>query len=415
MPSEPSQRQLLLTPGPTPVPDAVRVELAHPVIHHRTAQFRAIFADVCERLQRVFRTRHPVLTITGSGTTAFEAAQVSLIEPGQKAITCASGKFGERWQDVYDLHGVEQVRIDAPWGRPIEPQRVEAALRQHPDAGVVTVVHSETSTATASDLETIAKIVSKSAALLIVDGITSVGALPLEMDQWGVDAVVAGSQKALMLPPGLGFVALGPRALARLKHVRARGCYNLDLRRWLARYEKNDTPFTPAVNMIRALGVALEMIESEGIERVWERTALLAAATDAAFEALSLKLISAAPSDSVSGAFYPTTSAGPIDDGAFRSALRDKHGVHIAGGQSGRLGDFAGRVFRLSHMGHVDAQNTLAAFAAIETELIAAGHDAQPGTATSAAQRLLGAQASQRGWGRSAAGAAGVRDAASSD
>lgn len=385
-------RTRLLTPGPTAVPDAVLLEMAQPIIHHRTAQFKAIFTELSARLQRVFRTaKSPVLTLAGSGTTAFEAAQVSLLKPGTKTLTIAGGKFGERWQDIYDAYApvlgiTENIKLNVPWGDAVDPAQVESLLKQHPDISVVCLVHSETSTTTACDLQKLAQVVSQSNALLIADGITSVGAIPVEMDAWGVDALVTGSQKALMLPPGLGFVALGPRALARLKETPAKGCYNLDLRRWLKSWEKNDVPFTPPVSLIRGQRVALEMIETEGLENVWARTRLLADATRAAFAAMGLKLASTSPADSATGAFYPQG----VEDKKFRGTLRDKHGIAIAGGQDGRGASWATSIFRISHMGYVDAGDTLAALAAIETELAAAGCKLTPGAALTAASAVLG-------------------------
>lgn len=389
MPAPLYYKQRVLTPGPTDVPPAVLLEMAQPIIHHRTKQFQAIFADVSARLKKLFRTQGPVLTIAGSGTTAFEAAQVSLAKPGSKVLTIAAGKFGERWQDVYDAYakplGLENIKINVPWGQAPTPASIEEALKANPGVSVVCLVHCETSTATACDLKAIAAAVAKTDALLIVDGITSVGALPLEMDAWGVDALVTGSQKALMLPPGLGFVGLGQRALKRLAEVKATGCYNLDLRRWLKSYEKNDVPFTPPISLVRGQRVALEMIEQQGLENIWARTAKLAAATRAALAAMGLKLISESPSDSVTGAFYP---AG-IEDSKFRGAVRDKHGVHIAGGQDGRGANWKSSIFRINHMGYVDAGDTLAALAAIEAELIASGQKITAGSAVSAAAKAL--------------------------
>ncbi len=385
----------LMTPGPTDVPPAVLEEMAKPIIHHRTKQFQAIYAELSQRLQRIFRTRQPVLSLAGSGTTAFEAAQVSLAVPGSTVLAVAAGKFGERWEDIFRQYAPFlnlKVQVMAvPWGQAADPAAIEAFLKQHPDTSLVTVVHSETSTATACDLRAIAAAVaeSKSKALLLADSITGLGALPVEMDAWGVDVLVTGSQKALMLPPGLGFVALGPRALARLKDVPAGPCYNLDLRRWLKSYEKNDVPFTPPVSLIRGQRVALEMIEAEGLENVWARTARLAAASRAAFTAMGLKLISTSPSDSVTGAFYPDGPGLGIDDSKFRAAMRDRYRIEIAGGQDGRGANWKGRIFRISHMGYVDAGDTLATLAALEAELIAAGCAIKPGSALAAAAPLL--------------------------
>ena len=365
-------QQRLLTPGPTAVPQPVLEEMAQPIIHHRTKQFEGIFAEVGQRLARLMKTSGPVLSISGSGTTAFEAAQVSLARPGSTVVAISGGKFGERWQDVFDQYEgaltIKPVKIDVPWGEAVSPDTVEQVLREHEDVSLVAVVHSETSTATACDIKAVASAVRSAApaALLLVDGITSVGAMPVEQDAWGIDALVTGSQKALMLPPGLGYVGLGERALVRLQEVKAGPYYNLDLRRWLKAHANNTVPFTPPVSLIRGQLVALKMIEEEGLENVQKRTATLARATHAAFKTLGLQLCSHRPSDSVSGAFYPDDA----DDKAFRSALRDEYGIHIAGGQDGRGASWSGRIFRLSHMGYVTSEDTLAALNAIETLLL---------------------------------------------
>ncbi|MFP4145730.1 MAG: pyridoxal-phosphate-dependent aminotransferase family protein [Phycisphaeraceae bacterium] len=388
MTSQTTPKQRLLTPGPTAVPPQVLQQLALPIIHHRTKQFQAIFKELCESLQAIFRTEGPVLSIAGSGTTAFEAAQVSLARPGSKALTIAGGKFGERWQDVYDAFGkfldVEQIKINHDWGAPAPLDQIETALKNNPDISVVTVVHSETSTATMSDVQAIARLTRETDALLLVDGITSVGAMEVDMDAWGIDVLVTGSQKAMMLPPGLGYVGLGKRAIDRLGEVPAGPQYNLDLRKWLASWEKNDVPFTPPVALIRGQKAACEMILEEGLENVWARTQSLARGSRAAFEAMGLELISASPSESVSGAYYPEG----VDDGRFRATLRDKHGIHIAGGQNGRGAKWKGKIFRISHMGYVDRDDTIAGLQAIETELIAQGGiDVQPGTAVAAFEK----------------------------
>ncbi|MCC7145044.1 MAG: alanine--glyoxylate aminotransferase family protein [Phycisphaeraceae bacterium] len=382
-------KQRVMTPGPTDVPPAVLLEMAQPIIHHRTKQFQAIFVQMTGRLANLFRTKGTVLTLAGSGTTAFESAMISLAKPGSKVITIAGGKFGERWQDIYDQYApslqVENIKINVPWGQAVTAQQVADALAANPTASVVALVHSETSTATACDLKAIAQVVSKSNAVLIADSITGVGALPMSMDEWGVDCVVTGSQKALMLPPGLGFVALGARAQERLKEVKAGAYYNLDLRRWVKAMADNDLPFTAPVSLIRGQNVALELIEKEGLETIWGRVAKLATASRAAFAAMGLKLISASPSDSVTGVFYP---AG-VEDSKFRGALRDKYGLHVAGGQDGRGAKWKTSILRISHMGYVDAGDTLAVLAAIEAELRTLGQKIDPGCALAAAAKVL--------------------------
>ncbi len=385
-------KQRVMTPGPVEVPPAVLLEMAQPIIHHRTKQFQAIFKDLSEKLQWLFKTTGPVLSIAGSGTTAYEAAMVSLVKPGSTIICVAGGKFGERWQDIADVYarmlGLTVVKLDIPWGQAVTAQQIEAALKQHPQASAVTLVHSETSTATAVDVQAIAAITRRSGALLIVDGITSVGAIPVEMDAWGIDCLVTGSQKAMMLPPGLGYVGLGSRAVARLSEVKADGYYNLDLRKWLKSWQKNDVPFTPPVSLIRGQLVALDMMRAHGLEAIWSRTSRLAQATRAALTAMGLKLASESPSDSVTGAYYPQG----VDDKKFRASIRDKHGIHLAGGQDGRGGEWEGKVFRVSHMGYVDGGDTLAAICAIEAELVAQSggkFSPKPGAALAAAGKVL--------------------------
>ena len=384
-------KQRLLTPGPTAVPEAVLLEMAQPIIHHRTKQFIGIYNELSLQLQRLFKTTGPVIPVAGSGTTCFETAQVSLSLPGTKVIAISSGKFGERWQDIYDAYAkflnVEVVKVNVPWGEAITASQLEATLKANPNTSAIAMVHSETSTTSACDIKAIAKVARETApdALLMVDAITSVGAMPVEMDAWGIDVLVTGSQKALMLPPGIGYVGIGERAVKRLNETKAGPCYNLDLRRWLKGHAKGDVPFTPPVSLIRGQRVALQMIEKEGLEKVWDRCAKLAAATRKAFEAIGLKLISKAPTDSVTGAFYPEG----VDDSKFRGAVRDNHGVHIAGGQDGRGANWAGKIFRVSHMGYVDAGDTLIGLAAIEAELIAAGQKITKGTAVAVASAML--------------------------
>lgn len=378
-----SVKQRLLTPGPTAVPPQVLEELGQPIIHHRTKQFQSIFGELCAQLQRLFQTEGPVMPIAGSGTTAYEAAQVSLTKPNSKVLTIASGKFGERWQEVYDAYGpylgIEQLKINHDWGTPAPIAEIEQTLKDNPEISVVTIVHSETSTATCSDVKKVAELTQKTDAILIVDGITSVGAFECQQDAWGIDVLVTGSQKALMLPPGLGYVGLSERALKRLEAIEAAPCYNLDLRKWYKSWQKNDVPFTPPVSLIRAQKVALDMIEQEGLDIRIDRTKKLARATQAAFKAMGLNLISDSPSPSVTGAFYPEGS-----DDSIRGKLRDNHGIHIAGGQDGQGAKWKGKIFRLSHMGYVGPEDTRACLEALDHEFKEAGASFNAGVAVDA-------------------------------
>ncbi|MEM6394411.1 MAG: alanine--glyoxylate aminotransferase family protein [Planctomycetota bacterium] len=369
---------LLFTPGPVAVPQPVLDELAKPIIHHRTKAFQAIFADLNRQLQQLFGTTGPVLSIAGSGTTSYEAAQLCLATPGSTVLSIAGGKFGERWQDIYDVYAphlnLTNIKINHDWGTPAPLDEIKAALDEHDNVSAIAVVHSETSTATATDIQAIAELTrNHPTALLIVDGITSVGAFPCPMDDWGIDCLVTGSQKAMMLPPGLGYVGLGPRALARLDAIdHDLPAYNLDLRKWVKAHAKDDVPFTPPVSLIRAQHVALKLIlEGEGqLAGQHQRTQSLAAATRAALQAADLKLISSSPSDSVTGAYYPDG----ITDAA-RASIRDAFGAHLAGGQDGRGAKWKGQIFRISHMGDVDPPKTRTALDAILQTFKSPQHD----------------------------------------
>ncbi len=387
-------KQRLLTPGPTSVPEEVLLEMAQPIIHHRTKAFQAFYKELCEQLQRLYKTTGPVMSIAGSGTTAFEAAQISLARPGSKVISIASGKFGERWQDIYDQYAksldITNIKINVPWGSAPTADTVSQALKENPGVSAIALCHSETATSSACDIKAIAAAVRAfgDEPLLLVDGITSVGAMPVEMDAWGIDCLVTGSQKAMMLPPGLGYVGLGARALKRMEEVKAGGFYNLDLRRWYKAWQANDVPFTPPVSLIRGQRVALKMLEAEGYDSVYGRVATLAHATRETFKAMNLKLISTSPSDSSTGAFYPVLPT-PIDAKKFRAAVRDNFGIHLADGQDGRGAKWAATSFRISHMGNVDAGDTLACLHAVEAELIKHGHNIPKGTALKEAAKHL--------------------------
>lgn len=371
----------LYTPGPTSVPEATLLELAKPVHHHRTGDFRAMFAEVQTLLQYVYQTKQTVLTVTGSGTAAAEAGIVSTIAPGKKVLNVSNGKFAERWASVCKTYGIEVTELKIEYGQPVTPEQIEAELKKVKYDAVI-LVHSETSTATACDLEGIGRVIRASGdTLLIVDGITSIGALPFKMDDWGVDVAITGSQKALMLPPGLGFVALSDRAWKAAEANTAARNFYMDLRKYKKSLADGDTPFTPANTLIEALRVSLRMIKEETLEAVWKRTSASAAAVRAGCQALGLEVFSKRPADSVSALVYP---AGIVDKD-FRNKLKNAHNIHIAGGQ----GTMEGKIFRINHMGYSDIYDALAVVAAIEHVLKAMGRPVQIGTGVAAAQKVL--------------------------
>ncbi len=372
----------LMTPGPTSVPQEALIEMARPVEHHRTPEFRAMFQEVTEGLQYVYRTEASVLTITGSGTAAMESAILGTCPPDRKALVARGGKFGERWALVCEAHGIPHVSYDVEWGHGPKADVIEGYLKKDPDIATVIVTHSETSTAAACDLESIARVVRARGddALLIVDGITSVGAIPVEFDAWGLDVVVTGSQKALMLPPGLGCVAVSDRAWKRIDSFASKSFY-LCPKAYRKSLVDFDTPYTPNNVMIRGLAVTLKMIRDEGIENVWARTAMLAEATRNAAEAIGLKVFAADPSDSVTALLVPDG----VDEPSLRKTVRAQYGVHLAGGQ----GKLKGKVIRISHMGYVDVLDTLGTISALELVLAEMGHSFPMGAGVAAAQAVI--------------------------
>jgi aspartate aminotransferase-like enzyme len=371
----------LYTPGPTSVPEATLLELAKPVHHHRTGEFRKMFAEVQEMLRYVYQTKQTVYTITGSGTAAFEAGLVSTLAPGQRALCVVNGKFAERWSAQCTTWGIEHKDLKLEYGQHTNGEQIQSELRSAKYDAVI-LVHSETSTATVCDLQNIAKVVRASGdTLLMVDGITSIGALPFKMDDWGVDVAITGSQKSLMLPPGLGFVALSDRAVASMERNKSQKAFYFDLRKYKKSIDDGDTPFTPANTLIEALAVSLRMIRAEGIETVWKRTHAIAESVRQGMKALGLELFSQQPADSVTAIRYPSG----VSDKDFRGQLKTKHNIHVAGGQ----GTMEGQIFRVNHMGYTDAYDALAVVAATEHVLNSLGKPVDFGKGVSATQRVL--------------------------
>ncbi|MBC7783981.1 MAG: alanine--glyoxylate aminotransferase family protein [Burkholderiales bacterium] len=370
----------LFTPGPTSVPEATLLQLAKPVTHHRTTEFRKLFAELQTLLQYVFQTKNTVYTITGSGTAAFEAAFTSTIAPGSKVLNVTNGKFAERWAAYGKAFGMDVKELKLPYGEPATAEQIDTELKAGGFAAV-TLVHSETSTATVADLAAIAKVVRKHGdVLLIVDGITSIGALPFKMDEWGVDIAITGSQKSLMLPPGLGYVSLSPRAEAAMEKAKLQNFY-FDLKKYKKSIADSDTPFTPANTLIEAQLTSLRMIQQETIEGVWKRTAGVAAAFRAGMKALGFEMFSKSPADSVTAVRY----LDGITDKDFRGTLKNQHNIHVAGGQ----GTMEGQIFRVNHMGYSDIYDCLAVVAAIEHTLKKLGKPVQFGAGVGAAQKVL--------------------------
>jgi len=377
-------KQRLFAPGPTPVPEETLLELARPMFHHRTAEYRAMLEQLTGDLRYILQTARDVYTITGSGSAAMEAAVVNLVAGGEKMIAVRGGKFGERWSDLGKAFGAETIDLDIEWGDAVTADQVAEALRANPDAVAVFIQHCETSTGAACDVRAIAAAVAETDACLVVDGITGVGALPFYMDEWGVDVTVVGSQKALMMPAGLAFLACSEKAWAKIDATNP-PAYYVDLKAYRKSLAKWDNPWTPANAMVRAALKSTALIRSQGLETVWAETRRRAEATRAAARALGLGLLSSSPSDSVTALVVPEG----IDGAALPKTMADEFGTRIAGGQA----HLKGRIIRFSHMGYLDAFDVLAAVGALEMALARLGADVQVGAGVAAAQKVLAAEA----------------------
>ncbi len=352
--------------------------LGKPVIHHRSPEFKTLFGRVRTRLRDVFRTENEVIVLTASGTGAFESAVVNLLSPGEAVVAVSHGNFGDRWQKVAAAYGASVHPLSYAWGEAPSADDLEEALH-HSGATVALVVHSETSTGVVSDVEALAAACRRAGALCVVDAISSLGAVPLETDAWGIDVVVTGSQKALMCPPGLGFVSVSPRAREKASSATMPRFY-WDWERAIAQAEKDNTPFTPAVSTIVALDTALELLLAEGLDGAFARHVALGRACRAGVKELGLELYS--PDDDSAAVLTAALTPEGIDAVALRLALRDRHGITIAGGH----GDIVGRLFRLGHIGHVGITEVELTLSAIGQELSAAGFPVSAGGAAVAAR-----------------------------
>lgn len=370
----------LLTPGPTQVPPRALLALARQVRHHRTEEFRRLLAEVLEGLKYVFQTQHDVLVLTSSGTGAMEAAVSNVVPRGGKAIVLESGKFSERWRRIAEAFGIRVVRHEVPWGEAFAPDDVGRLLGDHPDAVAVYTTLSESSTGVGHDIEAIGRVVASSSALLVVDAISGAGAMECRTDDWGIDLLVVGSQKALMAPPGLAFVAVSPKAWNQIESIDRQAFY-FDLVAYRKALAEPDTPYTPAISLVVALAESLREIRAEGMESRWARARRLAQATRAGLQALGMKLVAARPADSLTAAYFPEG----IDGKKFLNRLEERFGVKLAGGQ----GPLKGKILRIAHFGTIDELDILSALAAMELVLVELGRPITLGASVAAASQVL--------------------------
>jgi len=374
-------KRYLLTPGPTAVPPEVLLRMSQPMIHHRTPEFEALFAQVQEKLQWLFQTTQNVLILAASGTGAMEAAVSNTCSPGDTVIVVNGGKFGERWLKISQAFGVKVIELKIEWGKAVAVDAVAQALQTNPGVRAVLVQASETSTTVLHPVEQISALTRKINTLLIVDGITAVGATDTPMDKWGIDILVTGSQKALMLPPGLAFVALSDKAWQQVEATK-QPRYYFDLRRENKEQQKHTTAYTPAISLINGLHEVLRLMQEEGLEHIFTRHALLASASRAAAQAMGLTLLAPdTPSPAATGVWLPDG----VDGKRLLKYMRDRMGVDIAGGQD----HLAGKIVRISHIGYAGPFDVIIAISTLEMALRRFGQSIELGSGVRRAEEIL--------------------------
>jgi aspartate aminotransferase-like enzyme len=374
------KKTYLMTPGPTQVAAETMLAMAHPIFHHRTPAFEAMLKEATELLRYVMQTSGDVFVLAGSGSAALEACVSSALRPGDRAICVRGGKFGERWADICTAFGVTPVNMDIEWGTAVRPEAVAELLAKDPGIRAVCVQLCETSTATLTDVEALGRITRDTETLLIVDGVSSVGAVEYRMDAWGVDLTAIGSQKALMLPPGLAVVAASPKAMQAVQTGKPTAFY-LSLQAAKKAADKGTTPYTPAVTLIAGLLATLRELQAEGIENVWARHALLGKALRAGAAALGLGLFSQSPADCVTALTLPDG----VDGGALLKNAERKFGVKFAGGQE----QLKGKIVRVSTMGYVGLFDVVISLSALEMALADAGVPVELGAGIRAAEEVF--------------------------
>lgn len=378
------KKNILLAPGPTQVPPEALLRMAQPIIHHRTPQFSQVLAETGALLRELYQTAQPVLMLAGTGTAGMESVVANLVAPQEKALVVRGGKFGERWSELVTAYGGQPVHVDVPWGEAVDPQAVADRLAQDPQIKAVFVQACETSTATEHPIEALAEVVRARGeeVLLCVDGITGVGVFPLEMDRWGIDALVCGSQKALQLPPGLTTVALSERAWAKAEQQPSQGRYYLNLlKEKQAQVEQRTTAWTAPVSLVNGLHEVLTGMLAAGLDNVYAHADRMARAARAGFEGLGMPLFSKSPSRSVTAAWVPKD----VDGAKLVKYLRDTMGVTMAGGQA----KLKGKIVRIGHMGYIDTFDIITGISALEIAISRLGGAIEMGHGVAAAQAVL--------------------------
>ncbi|MEH2297239.1 pyridoxal-phosphate-dependent aminotransferase family protein [Nostoc sp.] len=380
-----NDKLMLMIPGPTPVPEAALLALAKHPIGHRTSEFSNILAEVTENLKWLHQTQSDVLTLNVSGTGAVEAAIINFLSRGDRILVGSNGKFGERWVEVGQAYGLNVEEVKVEWGKPLDPtvfaEKLQADTQKQIKAVIIT--HSETSTGVLNDLEAINRHVKEHGeALIIVDAVTSLGAFNLPVDAWGLDVVASGSQKGYMIPPGLGFVSVSPKAWEAYKTAKLPKYY-LDLGKYRKATAKNTTPFTPPVNLIVALHTTLRIMKEEGLESIFDRHERLKNATRAGIQGLNLPLFAA---DSSASPAITAVAPQGIESDKIRSVMKKRFDIALAGGQD----HLSNKIFRIGHLGFVSDRDILSCIASLEVTLTELGYEGfTPGSGIAAAVRVF--------------------------
>jgi aspartate aminotransferase-like enzyme len=378
-------KQMLMIPGPTPVPEKVLLAMAKHPIGHRSGDFSKIITEINEGLKWLHQTKNEVLSLTVSGTGAMEAGIINFLNPGDRVLVGVNGKFGDRWAKICEVFGLNTTRITADWGQPLDTEAFRTYLEQDTNKSIkaVIVTHSETSTGVLNDLKTISDCVNAhGTALSIVDAVTSMGAYNLPIDEWSLDIVASGSQKGYMIPPGLGFISVSDKAWQAYETCKFPRFY-MDLGKYKKANEKASSPFTPPVNLMYGLQTALQMMQKEGLESIFSRHLRLTKATRAAMQALGLKLFAA---DDCASTAVTAVIPAPVNAEEIRTIMKSKYDIALAGGQD----HLKGQIFRIGHLGFVSDRDMLAGIACLEATLIELGYkiESQAGVKAAAAMTV---------------------------
>ena len=379
------KKQRLLTPGPTPLlPQALHAMMGAD-IHHRTEDFRQLYKSVLADMKTVMGTQNDVIILVSSGTGALEASAVNFLSPGDAVLILSAGKFGERWENVAKAYGLRAVTLKSPYGEVVSPERVASALAENPDIRAVMLQASETSTGSAHDVQAIAEMVKQTAAILVLDAITGLGTMPLDIDGWGLDIVVGGSQKAFMIPPGISFLSISQKAWALNESAKLPRFY-FDLKRELKNAVNGESAWTPNTSLLLAMAESLKYIKALGMDKLVANAQMLARAMRTAASALGLEVFSSAPGGSVTAIRAPQG----MNSGVIVKEFRQRFGAIITNGQ----GEMQGQIFRIAHLGYFDFMDLFAMVAALEIILNANGHPVVYGSGVAAVQQIY-AEAAQ--------------------